>query len=1660
MSDTIRIEIPVEMTDKTEPAASNVTSKINRLGDTVKKNSQTVSQFDRQTQKTERTLQSWAKQKYQAVLEAKDRVSPILSSIGGNMKSFASKTWNTTLSVVDLATKPIQGIISLLRNPILQAGAVLGISVSAADTINTYKDFEAQMSQVKAISGASGSDYERLNKKAQEMGATTKFTASEAAQGFNYMAMAGWNTDQMEKGIGGILSLAAASGEDLGTTSDIVTDALTAFNMGADEATHFADVLAVASSNANTNVGMMGETFKYVGAASGALGYSIEDVALGIGLMANAGIKSSQAGTELNSIFTRLSTNTNGARDAIEQLGISFYDQNGNARDFGKVLDELRSATKGMNNEQKINLANTIAGQRAQAGLLAMLNATEADYRKVTNAIQDADGAAQNMADTMLDNLSGSITKLQSAWEGLKLKLGERLSPYIREFAEWLTAQTPKIADAIGNIMDKVDSFAQKMRDRWKDLTGSSDWANTDFLGKLKLSWDKMIIEPLMEWWESGGKARVSHFAGEFGNFLGSALNMGIMGLLGFDTGGVLDEGASVGKSFAKGFSEGFDFKAVGAKILETIKNVIKSALKLLPGGEKGGLSSFLSAGLLGVGALKLASPIASLAKAGIGVGKLVKTVFGAGATVAGAAGMAGAAGQVYQNANGTFVAGPATTAMGGLGLGGKMLGLGTKAYGAFTGGAGTLTGGAASAAGLAGVGGAIIGGATVVSGGMDVYRAIKADDEKAKAAYAKSAGWKLGGVGAGAAIGTAIFPGLGTAIGAGIGGIAGLIGGHFEKKKYEEEMERLAIRRSKLAEVYKATGTEMDKMVFKSKELQEALEDSEMTAEEFGYMFQSEVASRAKKAFGQIKLSLSEVKSLAQQITIGKQMKAFEEFADATAKTDEAYSNYSVAQADLKQQTWKVSLGMELSDSDIDTFKSSVDNYVTSALSYVEQSQYEATVGARLIMGSMTDVSDIDAFYGSMQAEINSLSKELDKQIEIALEGDFKIDADEAEVINELQNRISEITNKLSEAQNESKLEAIKIKYSGAELDYESFTMLQEEMARFKEDAEATLEDAYVSSTAHLRMQIDDTDDEAEKQRLQEILDQRTEEYKLELKDLDVKVGSFNLETIATAWNDELDTALAGFEGTTQEKLAAALNQALAVKPEVSAWTSADITNMFGLQNVSEEAKAALIPEIQSLATMISTTTREELSSSMQSATLPVELFTSMFKTLPGMEMFSPFIDDVFSPLKSTVQSSMTSTLSEAMSGIGSSFEETAAQVDLGGKLRDAINGSLSETDLFTTLGELVQAQANGLDVSQYMEPLATKFEEAGINIPERLKESLNSNFEGVNLYETLGEVMIAQAEGIDVSQYLGPLLVKFREAEINLDGFAEGLTGSMQEQFVNAINAIDLSGGAEVLRANMQTVFSAIPGYAASAAEGLEFSGAGSAVTTGVGSAITSADMSPINSAISTLKSSTDNSVRSAFSSGISTTMPISVTPQLSLTRSQFTLNASGGGTGSATVNISANAAGGYVSGGPQLSWLAEEGWGEYVIPTNPSRRSDALRLYEQAGKSLGVYEHAAGGYVAGVYDSYISDSDDEGDHKTESYSPTSSERAGTNANVTINLNMNPEVNVSGASDPEAVLDALRAEMATMTNEMSATLAGQLKEVLSNIPHRKGAA
>ncbi|KEI09293.1 hypothetical protein Z957_05150 [Clostridium sp. K25] len=329
---------------------------------------------------------------------------------------------------------------------------IAGIAAAAA---HVGMNFEEGMSKVAAVSGATGSDLEALKAKAEEMGSKTKFSATEASEGLLYMSMAGWKTNEMLAGLPPILNLATAAGAELGTTSDIVTDALTAFNLKAQDATHFTDVIAAASSNANTDVVMLGESFKYCAPLCGSLGYKAEDAALGLGLMANAGIKGSQSGTALRSIITRLVKPTKESAAAMEKLGIKITDNHGKMKPFEQIIGELREAFNKLTPAQRGTIAAQLAGQEAMSGLLAIVNAAPGDYAKLKSAITTCDGVTQKMADTMQNNAKGSITTMKSAVEGAAIKAFEAFAPVITDVANKISELADKFS--------KLDPETQKL---------------------------------------------------------------------------------------------------------------------------------------------------------------------------------------------------------------------------------------------------------------------------------------------------------------------------------------------------------------------------------------------------------------------------------------------------------------------------------------------------------------------------------------------------------------------------------------------------------------------------------------------------------------------------------------------------------------------------------------------------------------------------------------------------------------------------------------------------------------------------------------------------------------------------------------------------------------------------------------------------------------------------------------------------------------------------------------------------------------------------------------------------------------------------------------------------------------------------------------------
>ena len=440
---------------KQQTAVANSKNRVTELQGEYDKLVSEIGDVDNATKQQKKELESAAK----ALAKAKDtaadeqakleELSNTLREAGVNTDNLGRDTdeLRQQYERLEQAQKKVQEITekqAANKQAISQTKAQLGgligtvTAVGAAIYAGPVKkaaEFQSQMSTVKAISNASAGDMEKLQKKAEEMGRSTAFTATEAGEAMEYMAMAGWKTEDMLGGIEGIMNLASASGEELGAVSDIVTDALTAFGLSASDAGHFSDVLAQASSNANTDVSKMGATFQKVAPVAGALGYSVEDMSLGIGLMANASIKAEVAGTSLKTALANMAKPTKQQAEYMDKYGISLTKSDGTMKSFGEVVENLRGSLGGLSEQEKIAAATAIFGKESMSGMLAIINASEADYNKLTEAVYNCDGAAKQMAETKLDNFEGQVIKMKSAWDALQVSLGQMLLPTLQNLA-------------------------------------------------------------------------------------------------------------------------------------------------------------------------------------------------------------------------------------------------------------------------------------------------------------------------------------------------------------------------------------------------------------------------------------------------------------------------------------------------------------------------------------------------------------------------------------------------------------------------------------------------------------------------------------------------------------------------------------------------------------------------------------------------------------------------------------------------------------------------------------------------------------------------------------------------------------------------------------------------------------------------------------------------------------------------------------------------------------------------------------------------------------------------------------------------------------------------------------------------------------------------
>ena len=582
------VEDVADAYDDTSNAAADAGQK---SGSAFEKAGSSADKFTQRMEKSNKSLKQMFKEKWQLTVAAIDKASPVLKTIGSTVKSLTSKAWSVAVRMKDFITAPFRKIASLISSPITMALSVAGIGLSASDVINTFNEFETGMSAVRSLTSATDEEFSLLRATAKDLGATTSFSASEASQGMQYLAMAGWNTNQIIAAMPGLLDLAAAGATDLGVAADIVSDVMTAMGMAAGEAGRAADVFAKTATSSNTTIEGLGDTLKYAAPIAHSFGMELEEVAALAGMMGNAGIKGSQAGTAMRSALLRMADPAKEAQTWMRKLGLSFADNQGRMKSMSTIMRETQTAFSKLTEEQKLSAAQAIFGTEAASAWLGVIDQGADTYDKFTQSLYDANGAAEQMADVRLDNLAGDMEELGGAIETAKLELMEKLDPFLRSAVQWLIGEIPGIQDSLENAIDAGIAKGEEL----KAIFSGDDFQNADgFAEKFFVAWDKIVAEPFASWWNNDGKEEVLQVAGDIGGDIGKLIHGFFVGAFAALKGEDID-------------FDGLNITGISKAAAETAKEFITSfASGLDLGGIFGEMPGLLKLGILGLGASKL----------------------------------------------------------------------------------------------------------------------------------------------------------------------------------------------------------------------------------------------------------------------------------------------------------------------------------------------------------------------------------------------------------------------------------------------------------------------------------------------------------------------------------------------------------------------------------------------------------------------------------------------------------------------------------------------------------------------------------------------------------------------------------------------------------------------------------------------------------------------------------------------------------------------------------------------------------------------------------------------------------------------------------------------------------------------------------------------
>lgn len=1586
-----------ESADKIQDSAEDAADSVEEIGDAAESAGdaaktafsgaeQGIDKFGQRMEKSNRTLRQMFKEKFEMTLNAIDKVSPVVQDVTRKVKSFVGKAWRVTVKMADFVTAPFNALRKMIMSPITMTLSIAGIGLGASSFYQTFTDFTTGMSNVKALSGATEEEFITLKETAAELGATTKFTATEASEGMQYLAMAGWETSEIIAGMPGLLQLAAAGATDLGTAADIVSDVMTAMGMSADQATMAADIFAKTATSTNTTVAMMGETLKYAAPIAHSFGLSLAEVSAITGMMANAGIKGSQAGTAIRSALLRMASPPAEAAKAMAKLGLSFDDGTGKMKDMQTIMRDLSTAFKGLSEQEKLAYADDIFGKNAASGWLAVIEQGADAYGELFTALENSKGAAQEMADIQLDNLAGDVTLLQSAVDGMKVSLMDKISPYLREGVRWLTAKIPGITDALGTMIDKGIQKAKQLKDYIAGVFDSPEMRNADGLAeKLFIAWDKIIAEPFSEWWEGSGREFVLGIVNKIGTTFGEVIHGIIAGVFAAIKGEEID-------------FEGLNLTGIAKAGAEAAREYVSSFVQGLDAGDLvGSMPGGLKAVLAGFGMFKLGS-------GALGIVRIVrdfKMAFGGLGTAATAAAPAMSA---VGEAAATAGAGAAA---------------GTSAFSALS----------STLAAIPGWGWAAMAALVAVGIGIKLYT----DKQEEQRKHMLNAGQEM----------------------------------EDASKRYIEAVQRTndlqstvtAIQEIKLqmttdqeanAQTVAVVQGEIDDLRTQYITLQAQLAD-EFISEEDKAAIQIKIDEIESDVQLKATLDASGYNMLESAIIIGqfnslteKEKEIALTFTETTDMTPEEVATLTSNLTELMnvqaEKQIRIS-GYEKSAAEIEALKRRA-TFLKNAMADIEIKVEEGNGTQEMIAkyeGYQTELAVIELQlqgkemsadeYDRLVGQVNDI-KTACSNVVLDIAEDSEMTQADVDKIMALIGESGDIRFSLGISLKAGSLNAEQIEELNTQL--EAYAQHLEEISGGMIHADEILTEGEISEETQKKL---DFLDEAN------VADQRKAhwDYVMAANEAEALRGErISTRESAEATIEEANTRAGALE-TAYMELSALQADAVAFASEAeqkrAEFRAAHDED--GDYDVAEsEYRAWYLENSRHFADKTlddgTVVTTEERLAGLQ-ATIDAN------SVVDTNGAYSERLDQnanlaIADPAKyAAYMVAVAENLSELM---GTVSEATEVRDKVGGDLLTEYNTRLNDSTLQAALGSSETAHYAGMSIEELAQNYAL-LDEAGQKMFEdayRGLQQLNAEADYISDEEKTQESDIMLAAWQSAQYEANAELVteaKQKMSDLN-DVYGNGIFDGTQEQ-ADAIAAINdaLKGfGSDLQIESFDQINEALAALDGVDLEKLDFeTAAKSAKDMGVEATTARAKVDAVRTALEKLDGQTY----------------------------QATISVKTQGNTSGVIKPSQQAEGG-IYDGAFLSWVAEDG-PEAIIPLGAKRRDRGLDLWLEAGRMLGVNEYAEGGILAPYSDTLAAMPDEvweddgggSGDYKPRLFPNPNTGGAGNT--VSVSVSASPEYKIEGASDPEAVMEAIRAHTTELAELLGSEIADQLDDIFSNM-------